>query len=88
MSQDNKNISLIIKSTQGDWSSSFSQTLKIQELINEVREHFGFASDGSYELRLESDPNNTLDPVRPIVSFQLKDGDSLIFTDLGIAVCL
>lgn len=87
MSKD-KDLTINIKTTRGKWETTFSKTTKIQEVIQAVIQHFGFATNGNYELRLESDPDNALKPERPLVSYGIKDGDNLIFTDLGVAVWL
>lgn len=60
--------------------------MKVSEVIQQVIEHYGFSAQGSYELRLERDPDNPLQPDRPLVSYDVKDGDVLVFTDLGVAV--
>lgn len=83
---NDKELTVVVKTTQGTWTTTFSKTTKVQEVINAVIEHFGFAKKGTYELRLEADPNNPLQNERPLVSYGVKDGDVLIFTDLGIAV--
>lgn len=79
-------LSVTIQTTQGNWDNSFPKTTKAQDVINSTVQHFGYSPKGTYELRLESNPNETLQPDRPLVSYGIKDGDILIFTDLGIAV--
>ncbi|MEZ5199297.1 MAG: hypothetical protein R2764_23815 [Bacteroidales bacterium] len=81
-----KNLSLIIKTTQGSWESTFLKTMKVQEVINMIIQHFGYSPKGNYELRLETNPDEALKAEKPLVSYGIKDGDVLIFTDLGIAV--
>jgi hypothetical protein len=78
-----------IETTLGTWEKvTFPKTAKIQEAIQAVIQHFGFAASGNYELRLARDPDTPLKPERPLVSYGIKDGDTLIFTDLGVAVWL
>jgi len=78
-------IRVIICTSQGDWETEFPKTIKIFEVIEAVKSHFGFAQNGKYELRLSSNPNESLKPERTLVSYGIKDGDKLIFTDLGNA---
>ncbi|HEY4785390.1 MAG TPA: multiubiquitin domain-containing protein [Bacteroidales bacterium] len=78
-------IKVIICTAQGDWETEFLKTVKIAEVIEAVKSHFGFAQNGKYELRLSSNPNESLKPERTLVSYGIKDGDKLIFTDLGNA---
>lgn len=84
--KEDKNLTIKIETTEGTWENDFDKTAKVQEVISAVIQHFGFASNGKYELRLESDPNTALSPERPLISYHINDGDTLIFTDLGIAV--
>jgi hypothetical protein len=84
--KNDSDLSITIKTTQGSWSTEFPKTIKVQEVVSQVVSHFGFATNGQYELRLERDPNTPLQPDRPLVSYGVRDGDVLIFTDLGIAV--
>jgi hypothetical protein len=84
--RSDSNITLIIRTVKGELKKDFPKTAKIAEVIAAVIQHFNFNSEGKYELNTENDPDNPLDPNRPLVSFGLKDGDVLVFTDLGVAV--
>lgn len=85
--KDDKNLTIVINTTRGSWKdATFLKTTKVQEVIQAVIQHFNFASNGNYEIYLKSDPNNPLKPERPLVSYGIKDGDVLVFTDLGVAV--
>lgn len=90
MSEENggsdKDLEITIQTTKGPWKTSFPKTTKVQEVILAVISHFGFAADGNYQLHLENDADTPLNPQQPLVSFGIKDGDVLIFTDLGVAV--
>jgi len=83
--KDNE-ISVAILTTQGTWETSFVKTTKVEEVLQAVISHFGFASNGNYELRAEKNPDEALKLDRPLVSYGIQDGDKLIFTDLGVAV--
>lgn len=84
--KNDRMITVVIKTTQGVWETEFSKRTKIQDVINSTITHFGFAQNGSYELRLECNPNRSLKPERTLVSYGFEDGVTLIFTDLGVAV--
>lgn len=84
--KDKKDLTIKIETTGGIWDNTFDKTDKVQEVIQAVIQHFGFASDGNYELRLAKDPDTALAPERPLVSYGIEDGDVLVFTDLGVAV--
>ena len=79
-------IDLVIKSPLGVWQHRFQKTTKIQEVLEAAKQHFGFAPNGSYDLRLESNPNEALKSERTLVSYHLKDGDVLVLSDLGVGV--
>ncbi|MFC4874166.1 hypothetical protein [Negadavirga shengliensis] len=84
---DNEITLLIVVPTRTEpWEATFPKTSKISEVISAVIQQFGFASNGQYELKLDSDPNIELEPQRPLVSFGIKDGDKLILIDFGQAV--
>ena len=80
------NVEIVVNSTQGTMTKSFVKTAKIQDIITAVIDYFGFAKNGSYEIRKDSDPQLALMPERPLVSYQIENREVLIFTDLGIAV--
>jgi hypothetical protein len=84
--KNKKELSVKIETTQGIWETVFDKNVKIQEVIQAVIQHFGFAPNGNYELRMAKAPDTSLQPERPLVSYHIQDGDILIFTDLGVAV--
>ena len=83
---DKNELDIIIQTPKGNWETTFPKTTKISEVLSAVISHFGFASNGSYELRLDKDPNEALMPQRTLVSYKVKDGDILVLIDFGQAV--
>ncbi len=77
-------LTLTIETTQGEWLNNFDKNAKVGDVIEAVRQHFGFSPEGRYELHLMN--GEVMRKERPLVSYGLKDGDHLIFTDLGVAV--
>ena len=84
--RNDKDLEIKIETTQGPWDTTFSKTTKVQEVISAIIEHYGFAKNGNYELRLVREPNEPLKPERPLVSYGIRDKDILRFTDLGVGV--
>ena len=84
--KDKKELTIKIETTEGIWENGFDKTDKVQQVIQAVIQHFGFAPNGNYDLRLANDPDTALAPERPLVSYGIEDGDVLVFTDLGVAV--
>lgn len=78
---------LILLTTQGDWKNAFDKTTKVAEVITAVVLKFGYANNGTYELRLQSNPKEPLKPERTLVSYGLSDEEchKIVFTDLGKA---
>jgi hypothetical protein len=84
--KSDKLLSVTIETTQGTWDTEFEKTEKVQSVIQATTHHFEFVPDGRYEFRLDRNPNEVLQPERPLVSYGIIDGDVLVFTDLGVAV--
>jgi hypothetical protein len=84
LEQKEHELTITIVTTQGKWEGAvFPKAAKIEDVIRAVVTHFGFAANGNYELRLESDPDKTLKPERTLISYGIKDGTILRFVDLG-----
>jgi len=82
-----KDLEITIETPKGSWKdATFQKTAKISEVITAVIGHFGFSKEGKYQLVLKNEPNKPLDPNRTLVSYGIKDGDVLVFVDLGVAV--
>lgn len=84
--RNDEELEFTISTTQGDWITSFDKNTKVQEVITAVVNHFGFAAGGNYQLVLNRKPVLPLAPERPLVSYGIKDGNTVEFTDLGVAV--
>lgn len=82
---NDQNRLITVLTPDGNYEGTFPKTAKIQDVINAVIQEFGYAQNGRYELQL-SDSGEALAPNRTLVSYQIKDGDQLVFTDLGTAV--
>jgi hypothetical protein len=81
-------VSIDIETTRGKWDkATFEKTAKIQEVIQATVQHFGYAQNGKYEMRLKTNPDQPLKPERTLESYKIDDGSVLIFTDLGVGVC-
>jgi len=81
-----QNLTITIQTTQGDWVTTTDKNTKVFALISAICQHFKFVPDGKYEIELVGGTENPLRQNRPIVSYGIKDDDTLIFTDLGVAV--
>ena len=80
------NVTIIICTTRGPWEEKFKPTTTIKQLLEEIVKHFSFSLDGKYELRLKTDPDNSLAPDKTLENYEIKDGDTIVFTDFGVAV--
>jgi hypothetical protein len=82
ISKANPNIKLTIQTPKGNWTDSFDKNLTIQELINKVVVKFGFTADGNYALKIKGATENMV-VTQTIASYDLPNGQILVFTDLG-----
>jgi hypothetical protein len=86
-----QSLSLRVQTTRGLWSIEqppdatrrpvYALNSKIQQIINDVREVFGFVEDGNKYVLLHDDKQ--LEPERTVASYHLKDGDLLILSVQG-----
>lgn len=84
--KDDKNLSLVISTTRGTDTFDFPKTTKVEEAITVVRNHFELTGDGQFAL-VKKDSGEPLEPLdRPLVSFNLEDGDELVLTGGGVNV--
>lgn len=76
-------ISVVVQTGRGTDTFSFGKTTKVSEVIVHVRTHFELTGEGTFMLVRKSD-NSTLSPVeRPLVSFGLEEGETLVLTGGG-----
>ena len=81
--KDDKMLSLTIHTSLGDWTHDFPKVDTVGFVIEEVIKKFTFSKQGKYELLFH---NEKLEKVRTLISYDLKNGDELDFTDLGVGV--
>ena len=80
-----QNLMVVITSPRGRWEANFPKTAKVIEVVEAVRQHFGF-EPGAFLLRLER-TGETLASERPLVSYGITDGESLLFVpEMGSGV--
>ena len=80
------NIAIIISTARGPWEEEFKPTTTIKQLLEEIVNHFSFSPGGKYELRLKTDPDSPLANDKTLESYEIKDGDTIVFTDFGVGV--
>jgi len=81
----NQDLQVVITSPRGRWETSFPKTTKVSEVIEAGRQHFGF-EPGAFLLRRERS-GETLAPERPLVSYGIEDGETLLLVpEMGSGV--
>ena len=76
-------ITVVVQTGRGTDTFTFAKTTKISDVVTEVRTHFELTGEGTFMLVRKSD-NSTLTPVeRPLVSFHLEEGETLVLTGGG-----
>lgn len=83
MSEQDKTRTVQIQSTRGTKEFSFPKETKLSDVISTAVTAFGFAPGDKFELVLASNPGETLQPERTLVSYHIADGTVLILTAVG-----
>lgn len=86
MPANDKTLEIKIQSGRGTKDFSFAKETKISEVIIKAVSEFGFAPGDKFELMLSTDKEHALQPERTLVSYHIKDGDTLILTATGSGV--
>lgn len=80
-----KHLDLTIQSPRGDWDTCFPKTAKVEQVIEDSRQHFGF-EPGAFVLRRKK-TNEVLAPERPLVSYGIESGETLLLVpEMGSGV--
>ena len=80
--QADAELSITIITSRGKSDFTFSKTVKIEEVIQKVRDHFELTGGEQFDLIRKGDEEE-LGRNRPLVSFGVKDGDQFILTGGG-----
>ena len=81
MSND-RAITVTIQSGRGSKEFTFAQQTKVQDAANQAAAALGYPTGGNYTLyRLSS--NEELAGQRPLVSYQIADGEIITLSDTG-----
>lgn len=83
---EEKSIELTVQTSRGTKTLSFPKQMKVSEVIAKIVAEFGFAPGDNFDLVLASKPNEPLQKERPLVSFHLEDGTTVILTAVGSGV--
>jgi hypothetical protein len=84
---EDKELEVVIHTPLGDWQTSFAKTVKVEEVLAAVLNHFpDLSKNGNYQLSLDTKPITVLARIRTLVSYGIKDGTEIDLTDLGDAV--
>jgi hypothetical protein len=78
-------IEVTIQSPRGSALFSFEKTAKVAEVIEAARQKFGF-EPGAFILRRQK-PDEVLAPERPLVSYHIESGETLLLVpEMGSGV--
>lgn len=84
MSKDHT-ISVSIQSGRGTREFTFPQQTKVQDAANEAAIALGYPAGGTYAL-FRFKTNEELEGQRPLISYQIEDGEKLALSDTGSGV--
>ncbi len=83
--RDDKEITITIQSGRGSVVLSFPKQTKIDEVTKKAASDLGYPEGGKYVL-VRQTTGETLDPNRPIVSYQINDREILVLSEDGSGV--
>ncbi len=81
-----KDIEVVVQTSRGSKNFTFPKETKIIDVINTVVKSFGFAPGDRFQLVLASNPSESLQPERPLISYHITDGTILVLTAIGSGV--
>jgi hypothetical protein len=76
-------LSIEIISADEEFTFDFQKTTKVSEAIDAAVNQFELNAADKYTLKFPGDKGEKLDPNRPLVSYGLADGASLVLTSHG-----
>jgi len=77
-------VTVTLKTTKGDWETTFQKSTRIKDVILGLKVHFRFAKDGKFTLQNNSTPDIVFEPDRALINYSVKDGDILILKHVSI----
>ncbi len=86
MNSIDQNLEVTVNSTRGTQQFSFPKQTKVEDVIRQAVTAFGFATGDDFQLVMESNTADPLQPERPLVSYHIADGAVLILTSIGSGV--
>lgn len=82
---NDRTITITIQSGRGSREFSFPHQTKVQDVVREAATALGYPAGGNYILvRLKT--NEELEGQRPLVSYQIEDGEVLALSETGSGV--
>ena len=81
----NSEITVIVQSGRGSVELTLPPQTKVQQVISLATQELGYPPNGQYVL-VRQLTNEELDPNRPLVSYQIEDGEILILSEIGSGV--
>jgi hypothetical protein len=80
---NDREITVIIQSGRGSQQFTFQQQTKVEDAARQAATALGYPADGSYALVYNGEE---LAGQRPLVSYQIEDGATLILSATGSGV--
>ena len=77
-------VTVILKTTKGDWETTFQKSTRIKDVILGIKVHFRFAKESKFTIHNKSTPDIDFEPDRALINYNVKDGDVLIFKQVSI----
>ena len=74
-----------VKTSKGDWETTFQKSTRIKDVILGSRMHFRLSKEVKLALCREESPHADFDPDRALVNYNVLDGEVLILKDTDVS---
>ena len=74
-----------VKTSKGDWETTFQKSTRIKDVILGSRMHFRLSKEVKLALCREESPHADFDPDRALVNYNVLDGEVLILKETDVS---
>ncbi len=75
-------VTVNLKTTKGDWETTFQKSTRVKDVILALKVHFRFPKDSKFSLCNQTSPEIDFEPDRALVNYNVKDGDILVLKEV------
>jgi len=75
-------VTVNLKTTKGDWETTFQKSTRVKDVILALKVHFRLPKDSKFTLYNQTLPEIDFQPDRALVNYNVKDGDVLVLKEV------